>query len=843
MSDPGAARVTAVLGPTNTGKTHFAMERLLGHASGMIGFPLRLLARENYDRAVARKGAHAVALITGEEKIQPPFATHFICTVEAMPVDRPVAFAAVDEIQLAADPERGHVFTDRLLRLRGSEETIFIGAETVRPLLRRLVPEAEVVTRPRFSRLSYAGPKRITRLPSRTAVIGFSATEVYALAELMRRRRGGTAVVLGALSPRTRNAQVAMYQAGEVDYLVATDAIGMGLNMDIDHVAFAGLTKFDGRLKRHLTAAEVGQIAGRAGRHMSDGTFGTTAGQAALTAETVEAVESHTFPALKDVFWRNAELDFESLDSLIESLTAPPIEQWLVPAREAEDFRTLSALARAPEVRAAASSRPAVSLLWEVCQIPDFRKLMTDAHVRLAGRIYRDLTSPKARISPGWLEREVRRIDRVDGDIGALVGRIAEIRTWTYVSHRADWLDDAFGWQERTRAVEDRLSDTLHERLTERFVDRRTAVLVKRLRERGPLLGGIGEDGRVVVEGHDIGELKGFRFLPDPAAMKDDARAIRATVGQLLRPELEARAAALAAVEPRAIRLRADGTLGWQGAAIARLAPGEHPMQPGLVPLIWEEAEADIRTYVRRTIEAWLTAHVRRLFGPIAGRADPAWPAPLRGIVFQLAEGLGTVPRHQIAALVDGLDGAGRKKLAKLGIRLGRTHVYAPKLLHGEAADLRGRLVALHFGLSAEMPLARGRKLPPGLARDLAVPDAAYLARGYAPFKTKALRVDRLEALDVDLRRLSAQGPFTPIAALADAYGGSDMLREAVGALGYRWVGPGRDAGTAGHVAPRPKRKPGGKKAPRARPAGQRRDRGPNPCSPFAILRELTNGR
>ncbi|HSV29311.1 MAG TPA: DEAD/DEAH box helicase, partial [Candidatus Omnitrophota bacterium] len=503
----GRGRVLAVLGPTNTGKTHFAIERMLGHASGMIGFPLRLLARENYDRIVRIKGAASVALITGEEKIIPKQPRYFVCTTESMPLDRRVAFLAVDEIQLCADPDRGHVFTDRLLHARGSEETVFLGAETIKPLLRRLVPGVEFATRPRLSQLTYAGARKLARLPPRTAVVAFSAAEVYAMAEFVRRQRGGAAVVLGALSPRTRNAQVELYQAGEVDYIVATDAIGMGLNMDVDHVSFAQLRKFDGRVPRELEPAEIAQIAGRAGRHMNDGTFGTTADVGGISDEVVEAVENHHFAPLKALSWRNSDLRFATVSALIGSLDRPPPGPGLIRAREADDQIALATLAHDPEILKLANHPERVRLLWDVCQIPDFRKVMAEAHTRLLSQVFRHLTGPGRRLPTDWLAGHVERLDRTDGDLDTIIGRIANIRTWTYVSHRADWVVDPAHWQGLTRAIEDKLSDALHERLTQRFIDRRTAVLVRRMRDDGELLSAVARSGDVLVEGHYVGRL------------------------------------------------------------------------------------------------------------------------------------------------------------------------------------------------------------------------------------------------------------------------------------------------------------------------------------------------
>ena len=533
------ARVKAVLGPTNTGKTHLAIERLLGHASGIIGFPLRLLARENYERMVARKGARQVALITGEEKIVPPDARWFSCTTEAMPLDRAVEFVAVDEIQLCADPDRGHVFTDRLLHARGLVETMFLGAETIRPLLVRLVPQAEIQTRPRLSQLVHAGITKLSRVPPRTAVVAFSAAEVYAIAELIRRRRGGCAVVMGRLSPRTRNAQVALYQDKEVDFLVATDAIGMGLNMNVDHVAFAGLGKFDGHRPRPLNAAEVAQIAGRAGRGMRDGTFGTTADCRPLPPEIVQAVETHCFERLESLCWRNSALDFSHVDALLATLVAPPSGPGLVRGNDATDMQTLAALAREPEVRELARGRGKVRLLWEACQIPDFRKLAEDSHVRLCGRVFHHVVRER-RLPTDWLAGQIAALERTDGDIDTLMQRLAGVRVWAYIAARADWVADAPHWQGRAREVEDRLSDVLHERLTARFVDRRAAHLIRRLEagERETLLSAVTRRGEVVVEGHPVGQVEGFGFVPDPLSAGDGRRLVLRAARRALRGEI-----------------------------------------------------------------------------------------------------------------------------------------------------------------------------------------------------------------------------------------------------------------------------------------------------------------
>jgi ATP-dependent RNA helicase SUPV3L1/SUV3 len=560
----GAPRIVAVLGPTNTGKTHLAIERMLGHRSGMIGFPLRLLARENYDRIVKLRGAASVALVTGEERIVPPGARWFVCTTEAMPLDRDVEFLAIDEIQMIGDRERGHVFTDRLLHARGYAETMVMGSLTAKPLIRRLVPRAEFVERPRLSTLSYAGPKKITRLPRRSAVVAFSAAEVYRIAELIRRQRGGAAVVFGALSPRTRNAQVAMYQAGEVDWLVATDAIGMGLNMDIDHVAFAGLTKFDGNHPRRLSAAELGQIAGRAGRHMADGSFGTTAELGPLEPEIIDAIEQHRFPILAHAQWRNSDLDFRSARALLASLEAPAPMRELLRHRHAEDHVALAALVEDMEVKALGRTK----LLWEACQIPDFRRTDEGSHARFVKRIFMMLATHRV-LPVDFVAAQVTRLDTTEGDIDTLLQRIAEIRIWTYIAHKPDWLADPASWQARTRVIEDKLSDALHERLTQRFVDRRAATVAKRRAAGEELLAGITRSGEVIVEGEAIGTLEGFNFVAEHDT-GEGMRAMMAAANRVLRQDVGARVRRLVEASDDAFRLDPAGRIFWRRSRASR---------------------------------------------------------------------------------------------------------------------------------------------------------------------------------------------------------------------------------------------------------------------------------
>ncbi|MHA1600756.1 MAG: helicase-related protein [Alphaproteobacteria bacterium] len=843
MTDLLQDRLSAVLGPTNTGKTHLAIERMLGHGSGMIGFPLRLLARENYDRVVRLKGAAHVALVTGEEKIVPPGARYFLCTVEAMPVERPVDFLAIDEVQLCADAARGHVFTDRLLHARGRHETMLLGAETIRPVLRKLVPGAEHVSRPRFSTLSYAGPRKLTRLPPRSAVVAFSATEVYAMAELMRRQRGGTAVVLGALSPRTRNAQVAMFESGEVDYLVATDAIGMGLNLDLDHVAFARLSKFDGQAVRALSAAELAQIAGRAGRHMTAGTFGTTGDAGPMAPELVEAVENHRFDPVRTLYWRARDLDFRSPRLLLKSLDRPPPQPQLIRVRETEDMQALVTLARDAEIVALASHPAAVRLLWEVCQVPDFQKTLTDLHVRLLARIYRYLAPDDGRLPEDWVARQVARIDRTDGDIDALVGRISQIRTWTYISHRADWMDDAGHWQERAREIEDRLSDSLHERLTQRFVDRRAALLVRRLGAGDDLLSAVKANGDVLVEGEYVGSLEGFQFRADGSVTGAEAKPLLTAARRALTGTMPGRVRELERDGDEAFALDTDGRLTWRGMPVARLVRGESALKPEVEPLASEFLDGRRRERLRLRLTVWLRRHLETELAPLFRLVDAVARSGLgghlRGLLFQLVESFGLVPRRTVAAQVRGLTRADRRVLADLGVRLGAESVFLPALLRARSARLRGLLWAVH-GKMALPPLPRlGRRI---IAPSAGLDPRLYQSMGYRHIGGRngtgaTLRADTLERLAREARRLSAQGTFAVTPRLRDLAGGAAEAEIVLAALGYRvcLMPDGTRILAPAHAA-------NGKAGRRGR--ARRRRLSPGDAeSPFAKLRELDRGK
>ena len=832
VSPTGApGRITAVLGPTNTGKTHFAVERMLGHRTGIIGLPLRLLAREIFDRIERAVGRSRVALVTGEERIIPANADYFVCTVEAMPMERRFAFVAIDEIQLAADNERGHVFTERLLRARGTDETMFLGSDTMRPIIKRLVPESVFISRPRFSTLTFAGHKKLSRLPKRSAVVSFSAPNVYATAELIRRHRGGAAVVLGALSPRTRNAQVAMFEAGDVDYLVATDAIGMGLNLNVDHVAFAGQKKFDGFMRRKLTPAEVGQIAGRAGRHMSDGTFGTTADAGTFTSQTVERVEGHRFDRVETIQWRNVSLDVSSPSGLMASLEAPPLASYrdvLTRTRDSDDYLALKALINEPEISALAKGGAAVKMLWEVCQIPDFRKTMAEAHARLLGQIYKHIMSPVGVLPADWVADHVARLDRTDGDIDTLATRISHVRTWTYISHRGHWLADARHWQERTRAVEDGLSDALHDRLTQRFVDQRTSVLLRRMRDNEPVYGHVGNDDVVVVEGHPLGHIEGLRFVPDRTGAPTGNRTLRAATTRIVSREMNSRGALLASAHDNAIDLTTERTLEWNGFPIAHLTLGKDALNPGFAVFRSELGSKTVQQIERR-LERWLTDHVQDILRPLARLIEAEVGATSRGILFQLREAMGLLPRHAVETQLNRLTKSERADLRRLGIRFGALSVFLPAMLQPERSALAVGLWQLHH--EPDSPYLETPAPRLSVPADNRVSPGFYGAAGYVRLGRRAIRADMAERLTGAVHKQTRKSVVSE----------SEDLMALAGCAGEEFAGVMRDLGYR-----RKTKLPGkfvrshqSRNKAAATKKLESRDR-VSADSPFAVLRELT---
>ena len=820
MARRSDAPVRAILGPTNTGKTYLAIERMCGHSSGVIGFPLRLLAREVYDRVVAIKGAKQVALLTGEERIVPPQARYFLCTAESMPVpgadthhdgdfQRDFAFAAIDEAQLGIDPERGHVFTDRLLRARGREETLILGSATLKPIVRELLPDAEIVSRPRFSTLRYSGSVKLSRLPPRSAVVAFSAEQVYALAEMLRRFKGGAAVVMGALSPATRNAQVAMFQRGEVDYLVATDAIGMGLNMDVTHVAFAGLDKFDGRRERRLTIPEMAQIAGRAGRHQKDGTFGTlglTEESGGFSEEEITAIEEHRFRPLDSLYWRNADLDFTDVRALISSLERKSDDPILPPAPEAIDLAVLKLIAEDPAI----ASRRGVQArrLWAVCGLPDFRKVGPMHHSRMVRRLF-SYIGEGGHVPHEWFAAEVARLDNMSGDIEVLADRLAGIRSWAYIAHRADWLNEPAKWADRTREVESRLSDALHDRLTQRFVDRRTAVLVRDIGARGSdaLPVTVAADGEVSVGPEPIGHLSGFDFRVDPSARLADKRLLLAAAERRLGDELDRRARALVDADDQAFQLTVeDGgglAVSWEDYVLARLAPGRSLLEPALrTARALDRVSAPARAALRERLERWLDAQVDRHLKPLkylaAAASDPANAAGVRALAAMLADAGGTLPRKSALDAIAHLEHADRQALHRLRVRLGPLDVFLPLLFKPAAQQWRAALIAVKNG--QPMP----QLPPPGAATLSAEADPRGAVLAYRRLGPTWLRIDLADRLASHARKVRSAGGADPVdRELATSVGlGEDALARLMNDIGFakagdawRWRGrrPQRD--------------------------------------------------
>ena len=755
-------QVTAVLGPTNTGKTHYAIARMLGHRTGVIGLPLRLLAREVYDRIVAQRGPSVVALVTGEERIVPDRAQYWVCTVEAMPLEIGADFVAVDEIQLCADPDRGHVFTDRLLRARGLHETLFLGAETMRPVIAGLVRGVQFLKRERFSELTYTGSKKISRMPARSAIVGFSVENVYAIAELIRRQKGGCAVVMGALSPRTRNAQVELYQNGDVDYLVATDAIGMGLNLDIKHIAFSATAKFDGRRMRGLFPQELAQIAGRAGRHTENGTFGVTGEARPFDEEIIEAIEEHRFAPVRKLQWRNTDLEFGTADRLIRSLEAPTSDEWLTRARDADDMLALKALSAMPDVHDKLTSPKRVQLLWDVCRIPDFRGASEADHFGLLARIFDFLVGRGlggGRVPNDFMAKAVARIDRTDGDIDAISKRLAYIRTWTYVAQRKNWVDDESHWRDETRAVEDRLSDALHARLTQRFVDRRTSVLLRRLKQKETLVAEVNDKGEVTVEGEFVGKLEGFRFRQDATGSTDEAKTLRQAAVQALRPEFHLRADRFYNAPDTEMDFTEQGGLMWGTLAVGKLVKGAEALRPGVEAFVDDEAGEEAAEKVRRRLQHFIDRKVSALFEPLAAMSrDEALQGLARGFAFRIVEGLGVLPRDGVANDVKELDQESRGALRKHGVRFGQFTIFLPALLKPAPTRLRLVLWSLWNGLD-EFP----ESPPPGLVtipNVAEVPKQHYTLAGYHPAGSRAIRIDMLERLADLLRQKDSRAGF-----------------------------------------------------------------------------------
>jgi ATP-dependent RNA helicase SUPV3L1/SUV3 len=810
--------LTALLGPTNTGKTYRAVERLLTHHSGVIGFPLRLLARENYDRLVALKGREAVALVTGEEKIIPIFARYFVCTVESIPShfqgDHEFDFVAIDEIQLCADPDRGPVFTERLLKMRGRKETLFLGAETIRPVLQKLLPECQIETQQRFSQLSYSGSQKISKLSPRTALVAFTINDLYALAELLRRHRGGTAIVLGALSPRTRNKQVEMYQSGEVDFMVATDAIGMGLNMDIHHVAFASLRKFDGADYRRLNAAEFAQIAGRAGRYQKNGTFGVTGTTPDLSEEEIESIESHNFEPISALFWRNANLDFSSAKNLLRSLDAGSGHPLLIKGWPADDYLALQKLMQREDIAVQLKSENQVRLLWDICQIPDFRKTLSEQHQELIATLFHYLNGNNKFLPEDWVKSQIERLNKTEGDVDGLMARISHIRTWTYIAYRPDWLQHAQEWQVLTRAIEDKLSDALHDGLTKRFVDRRSTSLLRGKNEGLGLLAGVRADGSIVVEGHEIGHLQGFHFIPDTKVSGSELKLMMNIARTSLKQEIKNRMSQFLNALPKQITLKDEGVLYYQkdptnplpGEPVARLKKGATILQPDLDLLHTDLLDGADEKQAYEFLSNWLKAHIFTSLQILMDLvSDESVSGAVRGIGFQLFEKMGLVPRAQVDDLIATLTTEDRKILRQKKVKLGPVLVFCPDLNKPASVRLRALLWCLFH--DKNLPAQTPRDGAVSTQIDTAQADADfYAAIGYPIYGPRSIRIDMLDRVMNTIYDTADKGKFRAQHKMAEWFGCSIAdLYAILEAMGHKRIATPKIIPTSEIVESEPK--------------------------------------
>ena len=683
-------KITAVLGPTNTGKTHLAIETMLSFDTGMIGFPLRLLAREVYDKVIKSTGLDKVALITGEEKIIPPNAKYFLCTVESMPIDKQLDFVAVDEIQMCADHERGHIFTDRLLNLRGTKLTMLMGSNTIKNIISNLDDDIEFINRNRLSKLSYTGHKKISRIQRKTAIIAFSAEEVYAIAELIRRQKGGAAIVMGSLSPKTRNAQVELYQSGDVDFLVATDAIGMGINMDLDQVYFSNLKKFDGRKLRKLNLSEIGQIAGRAGRYLNDGSFGITGECKEINAEEVDLLENHKFEEIQYLFWRNSNLNFNNPASLIKSLDERPNKKWLRKINECEDEKALKFFLRDKNLDNVEFDEKKLNLLWECCQIPDFVKKTYGNHYQVIESVFKYLNSENGKISNEYMQLQLLKLDKLDGNVDSLSNRIANVRTWSYVSNKNNWIENQNYWIEKTKLLEDKLSDRLHEELTKTFIDKRASVLARGLKQDMEFETKILENNEVLIDNQFIGKIKGLKLELDlkKGALETDIKSLKKAARQNVGPELIKRIERI--IETGLIELKDDFKIYWQKSPIAKLISGRDYLNPNIELIADDILEHNQTQKLINYLEKWLKNKIDTVLESLVDLKNlKEKNSSIKALAYQLYENNGVLERNKVAEYLKDLGQNERKILRDLGVKFGRYHVFLFKLIKPEAVSLR----------------------------------------------------------------------------------------------------------------------------------------------------------
>jgi len=743
-------KITAVLGPTNTGKTHLAIETMLSFESGIIGFPLRLLAREVYDKIIQRTDISKVALITGEEKIIPMNAKYYLCTVESMPLNKLVDFVAIDEIQMCADNERGHVFTDRLLNFRGEKLTMFLGSHTIKNIINSLEEKVEFIFKDRFSKLSYVGHKKISRLNPKSAIIAFSIEEVYAIAELVRRQKGGSAIVMGSLSPKTRNSQVKLYQSGDVDYLVATDAIGMGLNMDLDNVYFSSLKKFDGKKLRKLNLSEISQIAGRAGRYRNDGSFGITGDCKELSAEEIELIESHKLEPIQYIFWRNSNLNFKNFESLINSLDEKPTKKILRRIYDCEDEKLLKFFLKEHSKYNILNEKNSLEIIWECCQIPDFVKHTYGHHLEVVSKVFGFLTSGKKKVLNKYMKKQLNSLDKLEGNVDSISNRIANVRTWSYVSNKKGWVENQDYWIERTKILEDKLSDRLHEELTKSFIDKRASILARGLKQDIDLKTEITDQKNVLIDGQYIGELKGLKLNLDLKidSLDTDIKSLKKASRQGVGPELVKRINQI--INSNILKLKEDFKIYWGNDPIAYLTPGKNYLEPNLNLIADDILEFENRNRLQIHLEQWLKKFIREKLTDLVNLNNiEKNNNSIRALCYQLFENNGVLKRDLVSEFVKQLSLDNRKILRKNGIKIGRYHVYLHKIIKPEAVTTRLLLWKNYYRKNMNLK-------PPKFGLNFIIEENNInsnfmLICGFEKFKNFYVRIDILERLFIKI--------------------------------------------------------------------------------------------
>ena len=739
--------IIALLGPTNTGKTHVAIDKMLKYESGIFGFPLRLLAREVYDKCVHKVGVNRVALITGEEKIIPSTADYFICTVESMPKDKKVEFVAIDEIQMCGDKERGHIFTDRLLNFRGEKITMFLGSQVMKNIIQNLIKDVQFEKKERFSKLSYGGYKKISRLERKVAIIAFSIEEVYAIAELVRRQKGGAAVIMGSLSPKTRNSQVELYQSGDVDYLVATDAIGMGLNMDLNEIYFSSLKKFDGKKTRRLNLIEMSQIAGRAGRFKNDGFFGTTGDCENLNSDEIESIENHSLADIKNIFWRNSNLNFENPKKLIASLEQKPKNSCLIRTQDSLDESTLRYFLKKSANNILYSKN--LELLWECCQIPDFEKKAYGQHINIIDKVFKFLTTRKKKIPNDYMKEQLKGLERDHGNIDVLSHRISNVRTWSYVANKKNWVENSDYWIQLTRNIEDRLSDKLHEELTRSFIDKKISMLSRNLKQDLVLNTEICPDNKIKIDNQFIGELKGLKFkiALNSSTLETDIKSIKKAARKGIQEELKKRVEKI--INNNELNLNEDNKIIWNGDIIAKLKKGKNYLSPNIEIISDDALDDDSRDRLSIFLKSWLSKYLNEILGDLINLSkEKIENQYIRALVYQLYEKNGVVKRKEVDDLIKLVVKEDRKKIWSMGIKIGRYHIYLPKMLKPKAVVLRISLWKLFNKINnrSEIP-----KFGLNFIKDPKLNDSFLLLCGFEKFKEYFVRIDILEKLFIKI--------------------------------------------------------------------------------------------